>query len=150
MHKNASFLLLDPSLPKSGIQDGGGHTIINTCVLYLVNCSSLNDIICIICNSSDSHLVTCRNTKLWKTLYRTPVLRSHKVVLAKMSSLCFSTTPVNNHRSCRSEFTHKRDLQAETSAKNNKNDPPSRRSSRDATKGQSAVLSDCCIFLSQD
>lgn len=61
----------------------------------------------------------------------------------------FPTTPVKYHRSCRSEFTQKRDLQAEKSAENNKNDPLSRGSSRDASQGQSAVLPDCCIFCNK-
>ena len=65
-------------------------------------------------------------------------------VLAKMSSLCFPITPVKNHCSCRSEFTHKRDLHAETSADNNKNDLPSRGTSRDQLFYQTVVI------LSQD
>ena len=95
---------------------------------------------CIICNNTVSDLVTCRDTKSRTTLYRAAALWDHKA--RKM-------TPVNYHCSCRSEFTHKRDLQAETSAENNKNDPPSRRGSRDAIQGQSAVLPDCCVFCNK-
>ena len=84
--------------------------------------------VCIICNNTDSVLVTCRDTKSWTTLYHAAVLRGHKAVLGLSSGeIYFPTTPVMYHRSCTSEFTHKRDLQAEKSAENNKNDPPSRR-----------------------
>ena len=106
--------------------------------------------VCIICNNADSDLVTCRDTKYWTTLYRAAVLHDHKAVLGLSSGKNdFPTTPVKYHRSCRSEFTHKRDLQAETSAQNNKNDRPSRRSSIDASQGQSAVLPDCCVFCNK-
>lgn len=99
--------------------------------------------VCIICNNTASNLVTCRDTKSWTTLYRAAVLRDHKAILGLSSGENdFPTTPVKYHRSCRSEFTHKRDLQAEKSAENNKNDPLSRRSSRDSSQGQSAVLPD--------
>ena len=105
--------------------------------------------VCIVCNNTHSNLVTCCDTKSWATLYRAAVLRDHKVILRLSSGENdLPRTPVKYHRSCRSEFTHKRDLQAEKSAENNKNDPPSRKSSRDASQEQSAVLPDC-IFCNK-
>ena len=118
--------------------------IINTWRVFLSE-------VCIICNNTDSNLVTCRDAKSWTTSWTTLQFFGITKLYSGLSSgeNDFPTTPVKYHRSCRSEFTHKRDLQAEKSAENNKNDPPSRRSSRDAIQGQSAVLPDCCIFCNK-
>lgn len=135
--------MLGPSLPKSGIQDDVFF------ILLIIHPSIVE--VCIICNNANSDLLTCRDTKSWATLYRAAVLWDHKAVLRFSSGENdFPTTPV---KYCivlvRSEFTHKRDLQAKKSAQNNKKHRPSRRSPRDASQGQSAVLPDCCIFLNK-
>ena len=81
MHKNALFLLFDPSLPKSRIHDK--HIV---CFLscFKIVCPSMAEV-CIICNSSNLNLVTCRDTIPWTTLHCIAVLRDHKAVLGLCS-----------------------------------------------------------------
>ena len=105
--------------------------------------------VCIICNESGSYLATCRDIKSWETLYRAAVIRDHKAILElSVGESDFPRRPVKYHRACRSEFTHRRDLQVKNT-ETATSDPVPRRSSRDVTQASSAVLPDCCIFCNK-
>ena len=104
--------------------------------------------VCIICNGSGTHLATCRDIKSWETLYCAAVIRDHKGILElSVGESDFPRRPEKYHRACRSEFTHRRDLQVKNT-ETATNDPVPRRSSRDVTQS-SVVLQDCCIFCNK-
>ena len=75
-----------------------------------------------------------------ENLYRVALILDHRAILElSVGESEFPRRPVKYHRACRSEFTHRRDLQiknTETAA----NDSVPRRSSRDVTQASSAVL----------
>ena len=105
--------------------------------------------VCIICNGSGFYLAACRDVKSWETLYRAAVIRDHKAIIElSVGESDFPRRPVKYHPACRSEFTHRRDLQVRNT-ETATSDPVPRRSSRDVTQVSSAVLPDCCIFCNK-
>ena len=103
--------------------------------------------LCVICGKHGLDLTTLRDKKSWETLYQAAVIRNHKAIL-DFSTGDFPVIPVKYHRSCRSEFTHKRDLQAKNDEKFDK-ELPLRRSSRDASQVSLAVLPNKCLFCNK-
>ena len=90
--------------------------------------------VCIICNVSGSYLATCRDIKSWEILYRAAVIRDHKAILElSIGESDFPRRPVKYHGACRSEFTHRRDLQVKNT-ETATSDPVQGRSSRENLK----------------
>ena len=112
--------------------------------------------ICLICGKTDlnANLSECRGRDSWITLLDAAQTRKHEGILGvPVGENGCPNIPVRYHRTCRSAFTHKKDL-LKLSAENGKvgDAGPSRlrRSSRDPSAGGSPILPNCCIFCRKD
>ena len=77
-------------------------------------------------------------------LYRAAMIRNHKPVLEASTK---SKLPIKYHRSCRAEFTNKRDLQvANEPSDDAATGSAPRRSSRERNEVSSTILPDQCLF----
>ena len=77
------------------------------------------------------------------------MIRDHTAILElSVGESDFPRRSVKCLRACRSEFTHRRDLQVKNT-ETTISDPVPRRSSRDVTQASLTVLPDCCIFCNK-
>ena len=106
--------------------------------------------ICIICGCTGTNLNQCKDLSSWSTLYQAAIIRNHETILAiSQNEGVFPEICVKYHRSCRAEFTLKRDLEKIKAAGNvDHDDDSTRRSSRDSVSS-SVILPDQCIFLQE-
>ena len=112
--------------------------------------------ICLICEKIDlnANLSECRDRNSWIALLDAAQIRKHKGILAvPVGANGCPDIPVRYHRTCRSAFTHKKDL-LKLSAEDGKVDDAGpnelRRSSRDPSAGGSPILPNHCIFCIKD
>ena len=112
--------------------------------------------ICLICEKTDlnANLSECRDRNSWITLLDAAQIRKHKGILAvPVGENGCPDIPVRYHHTCRSAFTHKKDL-LKLSAEDGKVDDAGpnelRRSSRDLSAGGSPILPNHCIFCKKD
>ena len=70
----------------------------------------MNDV-CIICGCNGTNLTQCKDLSSRSTLYQAAVIRNHERILdVSQNEGVFPEIRVKYHRSCRAEFTLKRDL----------------------------------------
>ena len=112
--------------------------------------------ICLICEKIDlnANLSECRDRNSWITLLDTAQIRKHKEIFAvPVGENGCPDIPVRYHRTCRSAFTHKKDL-LKLSAEDGKVDDADpnelKRSSRDPSAGGSPIPRNHCIFCKKD
>ena len=102
---------------------------------------------------SDTNLSECRDKRSWITLIDAAKIREHERILSMpVGENGCPNIPVRYHSTCRSTFTHKKDL-LKLSGEDEKEDPgPSepRRSSRDPSAGESSILPKHFIFCKKD
>lgn len=80
-------------------------------------------------------------------LYRAAMIRNHKPVLEASTKSELPANPIKYHRSCRAEFTNKRDLQvANEPSDDAATGSAPRRSSRERNDVSSTILPDQCLF----
>ena len=80
-------------------------------------------------------------------LYRAAMIRNHKPVLEASTKSKLPANPIKYHRSCRAEFTNKRDLQvANEPSDDAATGSAPRRSSRERNEVSSTILPDQCLF----
>ena len=80
-------------------------------------------------------------------LYRAAMIRNHKPVLEASTKSELPANPIKYHRSCRAEFTNKRDLQvANEPSDDAATGSAPRRSSRERNEVSSTILPDQCLF----
>ena len=107
--------------------------------------------LCSLCREidSDANLSECRDKKAWITLLDAAKTKKHKRIFSvPVGENGCPNIPVRYNRTCRSTFTHKKDL-LKLSGEDEKEDPgPSvpRRSSRDPSAGECVILPKHCIF----
>ena len=68
---------------------------------------------CVICGKEDANLSEIKDLKAWKTLLNAAEIRGHQGILDLKNDEDEDALPeiqVKYHRSCRSNFTHKKSL----------------------------------------
>ena len=97
----------------------------------------------------DVDLSECKDANSWKTLYNAAVIENHQEILdIPLNESGFPQEPVKYHRSCRSDFTHTKSLQAFKPSLSNDSTTAtgSRKSRNNSAEARSAVLPDYCII----
>ena len=102
---------------------------------------------------SVANLSECRDKRSWIILINAAKIREYERILSMpVGENGCPNIPVRYQRTCRSTFTHEKDL-LKLSGEDEKEDPsPSepRRSSRDPSAGESIILPKYCIFCKKD
>ena len=107
-----------------------------------------------LCGKIDSvaNLSECRDKKSWITLIDAAIREHERILSMPVGENGCPNIPVRYHRTCRSTFTHKKDL-LKLSGQDEKEDLRSsepRRSLRDSVAEESIILPKHCIFCKKD